>query len=200
MFSHQQKENNMIESYDINMLLNDEIDCFDDCFTHDVTAIDTLDPYLMLNDCDAAAQRRLSMSSNITSNDRRFSLFGSYAGTEIETPKTPQNEYQECFEQFSTNNSNQLPRTTSAPLTHVPDLCDSSELEMDTSLDEEFEQKFQRSLSKLEESMRRSEQSRILLGGPTAVENARYNALHQSYSKGRSQIMSFMTQLGNNTM
>jgi hypothetical protein len=158
----------------------------------------------------------LLLTRRTSVNSRRHSLLSWTTNDfEVPLECKSENEFQECFEHFSSDTAqvssnvhgytNQvsvptnLPDYSSRPMQvpsnadAVPDVCQSTPsspgstgvIEMDTSSDE-FTQHFKRSLSSLEQSMRRSEQSRLMLGEQKpALRNA---------------LLSYMSQLGNSTM
>ena len=220
MFSNQQR--NSIKSYntEINMLDDsDKVDQFDDYFSYNdlMDCFDTEDPYFAPNSSDLEVQhnsvplssdpildeRRNSLLSIM--NSKRNSLYG-ISNVTFEVPSdTPLEDCQECFAQFS---SDAICEPTSAPSFYeyperatVPDHLESHESGIDTSSDE-FKQTFRKTLLNLEQSMKRSEASRLMLGEQRkAITRANNNAFNGLYLKGRtSQILSYMTQLGSNTL
>jgi flagellar hook-basal body complex protein FliE len=60
----------------------------------------------------------------------------------------------------------------------------------------EFEQNFKKSLLKLEQSMKRSEESRMMLGEQRSTISDGVSNMNES----RSQLLSFMTNLNNTTL
>lgn len=195
MFSNQQ-EGSTSGLNDMHLIEDIEFDQFDDCFD----GMEDLEEDAEIT-FDLSRRNSLAMGCDPSIFERRHSLIGAMnthpADFRMSSTSMPTNEYRECYEHFSSNSMSSVSPT----ITRTKDIYEASELPMDVASDE-FKQTFKRTMMKLEESMRRSEQSRRMLGDQrssfiTATTLANNN---ETYEKGRSQLLSYFSQLGNKTI
>ncbi len=192
MFSNQQERS----TNDINMIEDIEFDQFDDC----LDGMEDLEEDADIT-FDFSRRNSLVMGCDPSIFERRHSLIGAMNTNPVEyrmsSTSMPTNEYRECYEHFNSNNMSSV----SPSITRSKDNYEASDLPMDIASDE-FKKTFKRTMMKLEESMRRSEQSRRMLGDQrssfiTATTFANNN---DTCEKGRSQLLSYFSQLGNKTI
>ena len=188
---------------------NDELeDQFDDCLSFDADeALPSDSFYPEQEDLYLARRHSLAFSMNSILNSRRFSMFGmNNIESDVPMESMTPNEYQECFEHFSSgsiNGTNQA-YDTRQPIA-MQDPYQSSETTTSNPIVGDLNQRFQQSLFKLEELMKRSEQSRMMLGAQERNAaiftngGSNTNSFTGSYAKPRSQLLSYVSQLGNNT-
>ena len=174
---------------------NDEFDCFDECFSSDLAMMDSFDPDDILLDSNNFDLHLAKKGKNPSCNQRRLSLLSFTDNNrdhgDLIPEDMPFNEYKECFEHFSSNGEHKI----------SPDLRVTTEPQIVDASSDEFKRTFRQTLSKLEQSMRRSEQSRKMLGDQRSVYSNSagvHNAVDWSYSKGRSHLLSYMVHLRGN--
>lgn len=185
---------------DVDMWMNDhELGNLDDCFS----AMETFDPDDPYNVQEMEPLPK-DPSSLSMSEDRRNSMLLNDMNAEWN------NEFQECFEQFHSNYS-PVPSPQDRPQETRRSRFNQTApfgTQSNASPSEDFDRNFRRSLSNLEQSMRRSEQSRKMLGEHRSAISVLYNNITASAGgtnnntsvRGRSQLLSYMTSLGNNTL
>mmetsp|Transcript_18767 Transcript_18767/g.23025 ORF Transcript_18767/g.23025 Transcript_18767/m.23025 type:complete len:204 (-) Transcript_18767:141-752(-) len=192
-------DNNMSTSKDNRLFWATDQDLteFVDCFDVDETMKHLFDNeegscLVPLQDISMISSRRDSFIGSFKTdhyNMRRLSMLQSVnESLQMDSIHSTSNEYQECFEQFRTNS---IAREQS---------CQSSYPNMDT-LPGEFEHRFQQSLSKLEQSMRRSERSRKMLGEQkkySDVSSLTSSSVTNHIAQSQSQLRTYMSHMGGN--
>ena len=187
-------------SVDVDMWMNDhELGDLDDCFSA-METFDPDDPYYNLQEMEPLPKDPSSLSM---CEDRRNSMLLDDMNAEWN------NEFQECFDQFHSNFSpvtspqERSQQNKRSGLNHTAPISTQN-----ASSSEDFDRNFRLSLSNLEQSMRRSEQSRKMLGEHRSAISMLYNNISASAGgtnnnivvRGRSQLLSYMTSLGNSAL
>ncbi len=169
-------------THDEGMWVDEDLSDFVDCFSFDVA----MNPSGVAHDSDLFGDGGDALnwddSNDLHSrNKRRFSLLG-YDNSEQVTSKKIALHAQYGYEP---NQPNQQEVPSRKPELYSPK---SEDIEIE-STSEEFRRKFKHGLSKLEKSMKRTEESRKMLSqqGP-------------AFANTKGQLFSYISQLRNSTM
>ncbi len=200
---------NQINDIDMWIKDNDFVDIednLDNCFSA-METFDPDDPYMDMEplDDEPAASSSINNSLDLYDENRDPMFLEDVDSSPGTLNGEESNEYQECFEQFHSNYS---PVSCPVPSRSFEERQKSTRSNEETFPlgGHEFDRDFRRLLSNLEQSMRRSEQSRKLLGEHRSAISVLYNNVCAStngtnqITKGRAQLLSYMTMLGNNTL
>ena len=217
-------QNNTVDD---GMWVDEDLQDFVDCFSLDLltnstngVALHGLDPFedddAIMNweeETDSRSNQRDRRRNSLLGYDRRHSLLGGFerrhsllSGCDPNfqqeaLPKKPTSSHDPQRNQHFQQPSHQHQQEHLPPTAPQVFSQKSQGLEMDSS-EEEFERKFKQGLSNLEKSMKRTEESRILLSQQRPSLGMMMSLLEGASSttkEGQHQLLSYVSQLRNNS-